>query len=169
MGEEHGAVGSQDRLGEALFACLQALEAGESPQPVRDRFPEFAGEIAEFLVERAGFDRLAAPIRAAVQAAPTPPAPGRAAGAPPERVGQMLGDYRLLEEIGRGGMGVVYKAQQLSLNRLVALKLIRSADLASAAEATRFRNEAEVVAHLDHPNVVPIHEVGQEGALLYFS
>src|SRR5262249_44002205 len=94
---------------------------------------------------------------------------GPRTGGLPEQPGRCLGDYELLGEIGRGGMGVVYKARQRSLGRLVALKMIQSVGLVAAAEAQRFRNEAEMSAHLDHPNIVPVHEVGEQEGQLYFS
>lgn len=86
-----------------------------------------------------------------------------------EPVLQILGDYHLLRELGRGGMGAVYEAHQVSLNRKVAVKLILPGPASDQVASARFRREAEAVGRLEHPNIVPIYEVGEHREQPFFS
>jgi tRNA A-37 threonylcarbamoyl transferase component Bud32 len=166
-------------LEEVLGAYLEAVDAGLPPD--RDdllaRHPDLAAELERFFTEEDKFGRLAAPLRPIAQAA-------RIDGADTESTARTMpesftrpsstmpctfGDYELLEEIAVGGMGVVYKARQRSPNRLVALKMILAGRWAGHADVQRFRNEAEAAARLDHPNIVPIYEVGEHDGQIYFS
>jgi len=97
---------------------------------------------------------------------PETPEPGETAPAP---ILRHLGDYELLEEVARGGMGVVFRARQSSLGREVAVKVLRDAWLATPVQVKRFQAEAANVAKLKHPNIVAVHEVGEQGGQHYFA
>jgi serine/threonine-protein kinase len=81
----------------------------------------------------------------------------------------MVGKYAILEEVQAGGMGIVYKAHDTELDRIVALKMIKGGLLATTEEIVRFRHEARAAARLDHPNIVPVHDIGEEEGRLYFT
>jgi outer membrane protein assembly factor BamB len=168
---EHGSE-RERRVDEAVAAYFQAREAGQPParEEFLARYPDLADELASFLEARAVFtDRAGAPpTPMPAQQAPTLPQ-GEDPGEPILATVRYFGDYELLEEIARGGMGVVYKARQVSLNRVVALKMILAGQLAGEDDLRRFRQEAETAASLQHPNIVAIHEVGEHEGQHYFS
>src|SRR5262249_49244637 len=121
--------------------------------------------------ERAAVDP---PVRTlpAPEHAPTSPPPTIRDFRPPDQPTQagrrLIAGYEVIEEIGQGGMGVVYLARQVQLDRLVALKMVRSAQ-ADREELIRFRTEAEAVARLTHPNIVQIYEIGEHDGVPFFS
>jgi serine/threonine protein kinase len=86
-----------------------------------------------------------------------------------DRLTRILGDYRIIQEVGRGGMGVVYEAQQISLDRQVALKILPFAALANDQQLQRFKNEARAAATLQHPHIVPVFAVGCERGIHYYT
>jgi tetratricopeptide (TPR) repeat protein/tRNA A-37 threonylcarbamoyl transferase component Bud32 len=177
-GERNDTSDRERLLDEVVTAYLKAAEAGQAPDhhELLARHADLAPDLAEFLADQEQVERWTAPLRAAGEAArasgiaadtPLPdaaPTDGAPASGP-----RPVEGFELLEEIGQGGMSVVYKARQKGLNRLVALKLLRADPWLSADSLRRFRNEAEIVAGLDHPGIVPIYEVSERDGRLYFS
>jgi serine/threonine protein kinase/Flp pilus assembly protein TadD len=173
------ASGHEGQLHDLLVAYLEAVEAGQAParEEWLARHPEFAAELAEFFASRDALDGLA-PLRDVARAAAgTPPGPGAGNGSPePVPVSAhglpglgRLGDFRLIREVGRGGMGVVYEAEQVSLRRRVALKVLPFAATMDPRQLQRFHNEAQAAACLHHTNIVPVYAVGQERGVHYYA
>ena len=149
------------QLDEVIAGYLRALQAGEPANIdlwVQDH-PQLADELREFFADHRRVEHLAQRMRAAST---------EQTGLEREHI-KYLGDYELLGEIARGGMGIVYRARQVSVNRSVALKVILAGQLASKEDVLRFHNEAELAANLDHPNVVPLYEVGEHRGQHFYS
>jgi WD40 repeat protein/serine/threonine protein kinase/tetratricopeptide (TPR) repeat protein len=160
------------RLAQPLLPVAQAARAADPPtEPATDSTaadapaasPAVAPPAATLTADQPGADRTADLVPYAA------PVDGEEVELVKGTTLRYFGDYELRRILGRGGMGVVYQAKQLSLNRPVALKMIRAGTWASDDEVRRFRNEAEAVANLDHPRIVTIHEVGQYDGRHYFS
>lgn len=174
---------TDDQLELALAEFLQAEEAGQpiSRTELLVKYPGITAELTEFCEAHEQLRSAAAPFRQSVEYVvqrweqennplyqPTLDFPRSAAVDAPPRASR-FGDYELLAELGRGGMGVVYKARHIRLNRIVALKMVLAGRFADAQDLIRFRTEALTAAGLDHPGIVPIHEAGEVDGLPYFS
>jgi WD40 repeat protein len=161
-------TGAGDPLDPIVADYLQRLEDGKNPDRAEllARHPELADRLGAFFADLDRMGKQASAFRL-----PDPDSTVGTDGATGTNLPRVryLGDYELLEEIARGGMGVVYKARQVSLNRVVALKMILAGQLASEAAVQRFKQEAEAAAGLDHPNILPIYEVGEHEGHQYFS
>jgi serine/threonine protein kinase len=163
------------RLNAVLLECLEALQEDRSAdrRELLAQHPEFADELREFFTLREQIDRLAAPVRdAALSGVLTrnsnPPKKNATETNLSTELGQ-IGEFRLLREIGRGGMGVVYEAHQTSLNRRVALKVLPFAASMDPKQLQRFQNEAQAAAQLHHTNIVPVFAVGAERGVHYYA
>jgi len=156
---------TDERLAEIVESLLAECQAGQQPnleQAISDH-PELADELREVWGAVMIADAVAARTESHTPSTESDTFPA------PLELPARFGDYELLEEIGRGGMGIVYRAQQISLGRTVALKLILPGRLASEDDLERFRVEAEAAAQLDHPGIVPLYEVGTHDGQPFFS
>jgi hypothetical protein len=170
----------EERLDALIAEYLTAVQSGKHPdrQKLLGKHPDLAEPLAVFFADQEHFNKLVRPLRRELPESPARSTPGPDAstlgfssaspGTVPAAL-QCFGDYQLEEEIARGGMGVVYRAIQGSLNRPVALKMILAGSLASVADVERFHHEAEAAALLDHANIVPVYEVGERDGFHYFS
>jgi serine/threonine protein kinase len=157
------ASSSADPLGQIADEFVDAFRQGKSPsvEEFARRYPEHAEEIREMLPALVLMEKAKSAGDAAEQRLKAKPA---AAVAPL----MQLGDYQILREIGRGGMGVVYEARQLSLGRHVAIKVLAMHALADSRQLGRFQREARSAAKLHHTNIVPVFGVGQQDGLHYY-
>jgi hypothetical protein len=159
--ERGSSAGEQEHLAKVLDDYLSGLERGESitPEELLARHPEVAEQLKGYLSGLNIFHRAAA----------TPQAVSVENGANGPELRGDLGDFRLVREIGRGGMGIVYEADQISLGRRVAIKVLPFAAAIDQKQITRFKNEAQAAAQVDHPNIVPVFAVGQQHGIHYFA
>lgn len=155
----------QDADGELLATLLdEYLRSLEAGAPIR--LEDLAGQHPHIAEQLASLGEGIATIHRATQHFGTNEADGSASGSVPPK---QLGDFRLEREIGRGGMGVVYEAHQISLGRTVALKVLPFAAVWDAKQVARFQNEARAAAQLNHPNIVPVFAVGEEQGVHFYA
>lgn len=158
------------RLAALLEQLLQSQRAGEviSIEHAAEAHPDLATDLRELWGAAALAEEFGSVHKPGSGEGKAVGRPGFSLPADALR-GQGMGDYELLEELGRGGMGVVYRARQKSLGRVVALKMVLRGPTATQADLVRFRGEAESAARLRHPHIVPVFEVGEHDGLPFFS
>ena len=160
----------QERLTEILDQYLRGLENGLPPRPERllEQHPDLAEPLEAYLQNLTRLHEVAAAFGHGGHA-PAEHVPTEYDVSAGEDAGRRLGDFVLLREVGRGGMGVVYEARQLSLDRRVALKVLPFAAVLETQQIARFKNEAQAAAQLHHPNIVPVFAVGAERGVHYYA
>jgi tetratricopeptide (TPR) repeat protein len=159
-------------LGAVISEFLEARCTGRRPDrsAIRMAHSELALDLDRFFAAHDAVERLARPLREVAQAARVTVNDGeRSLRDGPLAAPLQFGEYRLLEVLGSGGMGIVYRAHHSELKRDVALKQIITGPLATEADVRRFRNEAESAAKLEHANIVPVHEVGEQDGRHYLT
>src|SRR5262245_49233482 len=166
LAESSNGSDREQRLSAIVLSCLEALDRGTvlDRQELLARYPEYAAELGKFLDDHMQVDRRAAPLRAVGQHVAMVGGDLAIAAA-----GTPLGDFRIVRQIGCGGMGIVYEAEQLSLGRRVALKVLPFAATMDARQLQRFQNEARAAASLEHPHIVPVYGVGCERGVHYYA
>jgi serine/threonine protein kinase len=161
----------EERLEAVILEYVDSLQAGDEidREGLLRAHPELRGELESFFAGHDQMERLAAPLRGVAEDSADHKARWPANAAPrPGGLGQ-LGEFRLLREVGRGGMGVVYEAEQVTLQRRVALKVLPFAAAIDERRLQRFKNEALAAAHLRHENIVPVHAVGADLGVHYYA
>lgn len=156
-----------ERLAALLLHLDAERRAGRTPSV--DRIAAENPDLADELRQLWAVDNLACLVARVSDSTETLCQPPRVESAELGQLPRTFGDYELLAEVGRGGMGIVYKARQKGLERIVALKMLRQGDLASSSDRARIRAEARAAAVLQHPNIVPVFEVGEAEGRDYFT
>ena len=161
-----------------MVDCMEALHRGESidRDALREKFPKYAGDLDQYLDVMNVLDQFAGGLPQLKSSgdlfspygATITPHTANSDFESGDTI-RYIGEYEVLEEIARGGMGVVFKARQQTLKRIVALKMILSGRLADGAEVDRFRREAQAASRLKHPNIVAVHEIGEHEGRHYFT